>query len=128
MVDEFTLTVLGENSQDRRIVTQRIGESLQGIPLARNNWSQVAFFEECGRKGGVMVTEQRPEKTNLQVVPRIEFRDVSLAFDDQVVLAHVSFTVAPGEMKLMLGESGGGKSMLIKLALGLERPDSGEIF
>jgi ABC-type transporter Mla maintaining outer membrane lipid asymmetry ATPase subunit MlaF len=39
---------------------------------------------------------------NYQLVPRIEFRDVSLSFDDQVVLDQVSFTVAPGEMKLML--------------------------
>ncbi|MDX6442931.1 MAG: phospholipid/cholesterol/gamma-HCH transport system ATP-binding protein [Blastocatellia bacterium] len=65
---------------------------------------------------------------NYQILPRIEFHDVSLAFDDQVVLDNVSFTVAPGEMKLMLGESGGGKSMILKLVLGLEKPDSGEIF
>ena len=65
---------------------------------------------------------------NYQILPRIEFHDVSLAFDDQVVLDNVSFTVAPGEMKLMLGESGGGKSMILKLVLGLEKPDTGEIF
>jgi phospholipid/cholesterol/gamma-HCH transport system ATP-binding protein len=65
---------------------------------------------------------------NYQLLPRIEFHDVSLAFDDQVVLDNVSFIVAPGEMKLMLGESGGGKSMILKLVLGLEKPDSGEIF
>jgi phospholipid/cholesterol/gamma-HCH transport system ATP-binding protein len=45
-----------------------------------------------------------------------------------MVLDHVSFKVAAGEMKVMLGESGGGKSTIIKLALGLEKPDSGEIF
>jgi phospholipid/cholesterol/gamma-HCH transport system ATP-binding protein len=67
-------------------------------------------------------------KLNDELVPRIEFRDVSLAYDEQVVLDHVSFTVLPGEMKVMLGESGGGKSTVIKLVLGLERPDSGEIF
>ena len=70
----------------------------------------------------------KPMTENHQIVPRIEFRHVSLAFDDQVVLDNVSFTVAPGEMKLMLGESGGGKSMILKLVLGLEKPDSGEIF
>jgi len=69
------------------------------------------------------------EHVNVPPVPRIEFRNVSLAFDEDVmVLDHVSFTVAPGEMKAMLGESGGGKSTIIKLALGLEKPDSGEIF
>ena len=61
------------------------------------------------------------------VVPRIEFRNVSLAYDDQVVLDDVSFVVWPAELKLMLGESGGGKSTVIKLTLGLEKPDAGEI-
>jgi phospholipid/cholesterol/gamma-HCH transport system ATP-binding protein len=63
-----------------------------------------------------------------ETVPRIELRDVSLAFDDQVVLDQVSFKVWPGEMKVVMGKSGGGKSMIIKLVLGLEKPDSGEIF
>src|SRR5262249_49379590 len=66
--------------------------------------------------------------TSDTIVPRIEFRDVSLAYDEKLVLDHVSFTVNPGEMKLMLGESGGGKSTIINLALGLQRPDSGEIY
>ena len=61
------------------------------------------------------------------VVPRIEFRKVSLAYDDHVVLDDVSFLVWPAELKLMLGESGGGKSTVIKLTLGLEKPDAGEI-
>ncbi len=61
------------------------------------------------------------------VVPRIEFRNVSLAYDEHVVLDEVSFTVWPGELKLVLGESGGGKSTVIRLALGLEKPDSGEV-
>jgi phospholipid/cholesterol/gamma-HCH transport system ATP-binding protein len=59
---------------------------------------------------------------------RIEFRDVSLAFDDETVLDHVSFKVAPAETKVLLGESGGGKSTIINLALGLIQPDSGRIF
>jgi phospholipid/cholesterol/gamma-HCH transport system ATP-binding protein len=59
---------------------------------------------------------------------RIEFRDVSLAFDDETVLDHVSFKVAPAETKVLLGESGGGKSTIINLALGLIQPDSGQIF
>lgn len=67
-------------------------------------------------------------KKSEPIVPRIEFRHVSLAYDDQVVLDDVSFTVWPAELKLMLGESGGGKSTVIKLTLGLEKPDVGEIF
>lgn len=60
-------------------------------------------------------------------IPRIEFRNVSICYDDEVVLDDVSFVVWPAELKLMLGESGGGKSTIIKLALGLEKPDAGKI-
>jgi ABC-type bacteriocin/lantibiotic exporter with double-glycine peptidase domain len=62
-------------------------------------------------------------KKNVPFVPRIEFRNVSLAYQDQVVLDRVSFSVAPGEINLMVGESGGGKSTISKLVLGLERAD-----
>lgn len=66
-------------------------------------------------------------RPNEPYLPRIEFREVSLAFDTQVVLDGVSFQVAPGEMKVVLGESGSGKSTILKLALGLIRPDAGQI-
>jgi phospholipid/cholesterol/gamma-HCH transport system ATP-binding protein len=75
-----------------------------------------------------LMMQKEASKQNVSFVPRIEFRNVSLAYDDQVVLDRVSFSVAPGEMDLMVGESGGGKSTVIKLVLGLERADSGEIF
>ncbi|HEY7182705.1 MAG TPA: ATP-binding cassette domain-containing protein, partial [Blastocatellia bacterium] len=57
----------------------------------------------------------------------IEFKDVSLAFDDRVVLDGVSFTVRYGESKVVMGGSGTGKSTLLRLALGLIKPDSGSI-
>jgi phospholipid/cholesterol/gamma-HCH transport system ATP-binding protein len=44
------------------------------------------------------------------------------------VLKHVSFKVFPAEMKVVLGESGGGKSTILKLVLGLIAPDHGKIF
>lgn len=62
-----------------------------------------------------------------RVVPAIEFRDVVLAFDDQVVLDGVSFIVRKGETKIVLGGSGSGKSTIINLILGLLKPDSGQI-
>jgi phospholipid/cholesterol/gamma-HCH transport system ATP-binding protein len=58
----------------------------------------------------------------------IEFRNVSLAFDDKNVLDDVSFTLSPGEMVFLTGVSGCGKSVLLRLAIGLLRPDSGQIF
>jgi len=62
-----------------------------------------------------------------QPVARVEFRNVSLAYDDLVVLDNVSFKIWPAELTLLLGESGGGKSTVIRLALGLDKPDSGTI-
>lgn len=60
--------------------------------------------------------------------PMIEFRDVSLAFGRKVVLAGVNFKVMPGEMKVVLGQSGSGKSTILRLVLGLLKPDGGQIF
>ena len=52
---------------------------------------------------------------------------VSFAYDDLVVLRDVSFTVPKGSLRFLLGASGSGKSVLLKLILGLLRPDSGTI-
>ena len=62
-----------------------------------------------------------------RIVPSIEFRDVVLAFDDRVILNKLSFKVLKGETKIILGGSGGGKSTIIKLVLGLLKPDEGRI-
>ena len=62
-----------------------------------------------------------------RIVPAIEFRDVVLAFDDLVILNKLSFKVLKGETKIILGGSGGGKSTIIKLVLGLLKPDQGRI-
>jgi phospholipid/cholesterol/gamma-HCH transport system ATP-binding protein len=58
---------------------------------------------------------------------RIEFREVSLSYDDKTVLDCVSFCVMPGELKGILGGSGTGKSTLLKLTLGLIKPDDGQV-
>lgn len=57
----------------------------------------------------------------------IEFRNVHISFDDEVVLKDVSFKIHRGETKIILGESGSGKSTILKLILGLIKPDSGQI-
>ncbi len=58
----------------------------------------------------------------------IEFKDVTLAFGDRVVLNAVSFYVRYGESKVVMGGSGTGKSTLLRLVLGFLKPDSGRIF
>jgi phospholipid/cholesterol/gamma-HCH transport system ATP-binding protein len=57
----------------------------------------------------------------------VVFEKVSFAFDDHVVLRDVSFSVPKGSMTILLGASGVGKSIVLKLILGLFRPDSGAI-
>ena len=60
--------------------------------------------------------------------PAIEFRNVFLSYDDRVVLNDVNFSLDNGEMILLTGVSGSGKSVLLRLAIGLLKPDSGQIF
>ena len=82
-------------------------------------------------RGGV--SEAAAESTFHEVddreraIPAIEFQDVTLSFDDRVVLDSLSFKVRRGETKIILGGSGGGKSTTIKLILGLLKPDEGRI-
>jgi phospholipid/cholesterol/gamma-HCH transport system ATP-binding protein len=60
--------------------------------------------------------------------PAIVFDDVYLAFDDKVILDGVSFTLPRAEMRIVLGASGAGKSTILRLILGLLKPDAGRIF
>ena len=57
----------------------------------------------------------------------IEVRDVRKSFDEKVVLDHIDLTVETGETMVIIGKSGGGKSVLLKHMIGLIKPDSGRI-
>src|SRR5271154_1092198 len=57
----------------------------------------------------------------------IEFKNVSKAFDDHAVLKNVSFFVDRGETAVIMGKSGVGKSVSLKLLLGFLQPDEGQI-
>lgn len=59
--------------------------------------------------------------------PVVQFEHVSLGFDGNPVLCDINFTANSGEMLVLLGPAGGGKSILLKLANGLIRPDTGHI-
>jgi phospholipid/cholesterol/gamma-HCH transport system ATP-binding protein len=79
------------------------------------------------------VSERAAESTFREVddtdraIPAIEFRNVTMIFDDRKILNDLSFKVMKGETKIILGGSGCGKSTTIKLVLGLLKPDSGQI-
>ena len=57
----------------------------------------------------------------------IEFQNVYMSFEDEEVLSNISFRIDQGDTVVILGESGSGKSTILKLMLGLIKPDSGRI-
>ena len=80
-----------------------------------------------------MVIERASRPTLLEEAlafggPIVVFDRVSLSFDDKVILRDISFTLKTGHTKIFLGASGAGKSTILRLILGLLKPDSGVIF
>ena len=67
---------------------------------------------------------QTPETRHKTII----FEDVAIAFDNNVVLDGISFELLRGETKILLGVAGSGKSTILKLVLGLIKPDRGRIF
>ena len=59
--------------------------------------------------------------------PAVEFRNVTISFDELPILHEISFNVRHGEMLILIGPSNCGKSTIIKLAIGLFKPDSGQV-
>jgi energy-dependent translational throttle protein EttA len=57
----------------------------------------------------------------------IEFKNVSKAFGDRLLIDNLSFTVPPGAIVGIIGPNGAGKSTLFKMIAGLDQPDSGEV-
>lgn len=72
----------------------------------------------------ISVQEQSATGTPNAVTP-FEVRDLRKSFDRQKVLDGVSFEASPGETLAVLGRSGAGKSVLLKILIGLQQPDSG---
>src|SRR4029078_4674459 len=63
----------------------------------------------------------------VEETPVVVFDGVSIGFDDHIVLHDISFIVPKGRMTIILGASGSGKSVALKLILALVRPDTGKI-
>jgi phospholipid/cholesterol/gamma-HCH transport system ATP-binding protein len=60
--------------------------------------------------------------------PVLRFEHVSLAFSGEPALRDVSFSVMPGDTRIIYGAAGSGKSVLLKVSMGLLRPDGGEVW
>lgn len=65
--------------------------------------------------------------TEDESAPAVVFDEVALAFGSNEVLRGVSFSLPRGQTKALFGIAGSGKSLILKLAVGLIRPDSGRI-
>jgi phospholipid/cholesterol/gamma-HCH transport system ATP-binding protein len=68
------------------------------------------------------------DQSDHRLTPAIEFKRVYKYYDDKPVLKDISFSVRRGETKIILGGSGSGKSTILKLIVGLFKPDEGEIW
>ncbi|MEP9347541.1 ABC transporter ATP-binding protein [Xanthobacter sp. KR7-225] len=66
-------------------------------------------------------------RTPAAIPNRLAFEDVSLSYGGVPAVRNVSLDIAPGEVVCLLGHSGCGKTSLLRLAAGIERPDSGRI-
>ncbi len=77
-----------------------------------------------------LATERTPELEEAlgPGSPIVVFDRVSLAFDEKVILTDVSFTLIKGHTKIFLGASGAGKSTILKLIVGLLKPDTGIVW
>jgi phospholipid/cholesterol/gamma-HCH transport system ATP-binding protein len=74
-----------------------------------------------------IVAEQPTKPAQGSASIALEFENVSIAFEDRQILDGISFQLRLGETKAIFGVAGSGKSTILKLALGLLKPDSGRI-
>jgi phospholipid/cholesterol/gamma-HCH transport system ATP-binding protein len=72
--------------------------------------------------------EQRSPSEPEAAAPAVVFENVSIAFEDKPVLDGISFRLEKGETKAIFGIAGSGKSTILKLTLGLLKPDAGHIY
>src|ERR1700727_983819 len=91
-------------------------------PLSSRNLAHVA------RSDGTFAPPRHPLIEKMAPgQPLISFRNISIGFEDRQVLQSVSFDVQVGETKVLLGESGSGKTLLMKMATGLIRLAPGSV-
>jgi phospholipid/cholesterol/gamma-HCH transport system ATP-binding protein len=78
----------------------------------------------AGLTATVLASPPPPETQHKSII----FDDVAIGFEGKQVLDGISFRLLRGETKILLGVAGSGKSTILKLALGLIKPDSGRIY
>ena len=128
---QFKIDALFDSVTTQVITETELEEAGFSVTIFRNLNTREEL-EAAARAVGVAaeLTEQRSERKGDfggASTPYIEFRDVSKAFGDNVVLNHVSFDVLPGETVCILGRSGVGKSVSLHHIMGFLKADSGRV-
>ena len=98
----------------------------QTVEAAAEAQETVEEFMAVAAQQNVAAGEAVPERRN-HPGPYIAFDRVSIAFDSLVVLEDVSFSILPGDTLCILGRSGVGKSVALKIVMGFLKPDSGRV-
>src|SRR5882724_9352546 len=73
------------------------------------------------------MTQSPPPPQEERRAVSVQVRGLRKSFDGQLVLKGIDFEVSPGEIFVIMGPSGSGKSVLLKHVIGLEAPEAGEI-
>ena len=81
-----------------------------------------------GARGTVIEQPAEPPAAGQTAVSVVELRNVSLSFGDKHVLRHVSLAIDPEERLVIIGQSGAGKTTILRLVLGILRPTDGRVF
>ncbi|MFY9610700.1 MAG: ATP-binding cassette domain-containing protein [Blastocatellia bacterium] len=89
-------------------------------------WIGLIWQKRC--KVGSMMDNQQPLDARRVGTCAIEFRNVSVSFDDKRALSDISFQLDHGEMIAITGVASSGKSVLLRVAIGLIKPDEGQVF
>ena len=98
------------------------------IPKALSVFASVERILELEDLKGENEDGQALSREIYKTLRRIEFKNVNFSYDEKQVLTNASFIINKGELAVIGGESGAGKSTAIKLMLGIITPDSGEVF
>jgi phospholipid/cholesterol/gamma-HCH transport system ATP-binding protein len=94
------------------------------------NYATRGVYSGWNRCCNLRSQHMKPERSHSLTPSSIalEFRNVSLAFEERPLLDRISFAVPRGAMRILVGPSNCGKSTLLKLGIGLLQPNSGQVF
>ena len=110
---------------------ESLGMEIQTIQSAIAGIHRINEFlgleELPDRDSKVQIPLSEAGMENVEEVPFVEFRDVTFGYDEHVVLDHLNLKIMDADQVTLCGRTGAGKSTILKLLLGLYRPQSGEV-